>query len=541
MNTNISVNSSLTNNMSLVMNASLQDNSSYYYYGSGMADCHTLYCILVTRYRNSVYQALLTLSSLLGVIGFVGVTGNSVVILVFARTTSKHTSMYFMLLLAIMDLMVCVFVIPYVIVTEWRITVHYDAVCKIFEMLRYFSIPTSAMILVAISCDRYILICTPPSIRMKKSVSKIVIGMILVLGVMFSLPPILGIGVYATDYSGNQFYIGYCVPNDQYITPHQLDIYWYVVTAAFSLMILIIFTMYTLIFVRLYKQNRKWLLRMPKVHPERLRRLDDDNQSMLGDRKRSNVSNPSSSTKEIFSISTLKHAVPNQPDTISEENSKSNASLQQWQPTPTFSYADQRSSMAPKAWKRSQTEMLNLSHIHNEKKRMSLDVNKLQKSPVAQIKSKQGPSKLIQRTMHTANYVSRKMSNTRLDYRLDTNKTLKSRWSTVRDSVLSRKVSVNFVSRFRGTSTIDAPNRKSMFHSQKSKRPMHIKTTQVLFIVTLVYVIAFLPTFLMSNNVIPNHRVIYYMYFINNASNPIIYSFMNQRFRMEVAKLFCRK
>ncbi|XP_033748291.1 uncharacterized protein LOC117333218 [Pecten maximus] len=541
MNSSLSVNPPPGMNLTTMLNSSFKDNSSYYD-GSWMRDCHTLYCILVTRYRNSVYHALLTLSSLLGIIGSLGVIGNIVVIIVFARTTSKHTSMYLMLMLAIMDLMVCILVIPYVIITQWRMTVKYDALCKILEMLRYFSIPTSVMILVAISCDRYILICTPPSIRMTKSVTKIVISMILAIGVMFSIPPILGIGVYATDYSGNQFYIGYCVPNDQYITPHQLDIYWYVVTAAFSLMILIIFTMYTLIFIRLYKQNKKWLMRMPKVHPESRQSCEEDDNSIFGDRKKSTcvMPNPLSSTKEDVSVSTLKHLVPNQPATIFEE---SEASKQIYQSTTSFSYSDQRSAMTPACWKRSQSEMFNLEHTDLVKKRNSLDVNKLQRLKETRVKPRPGPSNtLMQRTMHTANYVSRKMSNTSQDYRLEVKKDIsKSKWNSIRSSVLKRKVSLNLMSQFRQTSKMASPKRKSVFNSQKSKRPMHIKTTQVLFIVTLVYVISFLPTFLMSNNVIPNNRVIYYMYFINNASNPIIYSFMNQRFRMEVAKLFCRK
>ncbi|XP_069135980.1 alpha-2 adrenergic receptor-like [Argopecten irradians] len=541
MNTTSSVTVSQAANVTSMWNTSFQDNSSYYYDGSWMGDCHTLHCVLVTRYRNSVYQALLTLSSLLSIIGFLGVVGNIVVITVFVRTTSKHSSMYFMLMLAIMDLMVCMLVIPYVIITQWRMTVKYDAVCKIFEMLRYFSIPTSVMILVAISCDRYILICTPPSTRLTKTVTKIVMGVILAIGVMFSVPPILGIGVYATDYSGNQFYIGYCVPNDQYITPHQLDIYWYVVTAAFSLMILIIFTMYTLIFIRLYKQNKKWLIRMPKVHPQGNQGIEEDNSSMFGDRKKSScvVPIPMPSTKEVVSISTLKHLVPHQPDTIFEGKE---VSEQIYEQTASISYSDQRSAITPASLKRSKSELVSREYTDLVEKRHSLDVNKLHQVKEAREKPRPGPSNtLMQRTMHTANYVSRKISNTSLDYRIEKKLNSSSKWNSIRASVLNRKVSMNLVSRLRQTSNITSPKRKSAFSSQKAKRPMHIKTTQVLFIVTLVYVISFLPTFLMSNNVIPNNRVIYYMYFINNASNPIIYSFMNQRFRMEVAKLFCRK
>lgn len=85
--------------------------------------------------------------------------------------------------------------------------------------------------------------------------------------------------------------------------------------------------------------------------------------------------------------------------------------------------------------------------------------------------------------------------------------------------------------------TLSPTNTRS--HLIKTSRKTHIKTTQVLFTVTMVYIVSFLPTFLIANDLLPEfkgRKVIYLMYFLNNTANPLIYSFMNPMFRKQVWK-----
>jgi len=72
-------------------------------------------------------------------------------------------------------------------------------------------------------------------------------------------------------------------------------------------------------------------------------------------------------------------------------------------------------------------------------------------------------------------------------------------------------------------------------------RIANIKTAAMLFVVTVVFIVTYLPAFLMALEFIPNNIVIFYIYFANNAANPVIYSFMNQNFRNDVTKLFCKQ
>ena len=56
----------------------------------------------------------------------------------------------------------------------------------------------------------------------------------------------------------------------------------------------------------------------------------------------------------------------------------------------------------------------------------------------------------------------------------------------------------------------------------------NLRTAVMLFVVTVVFVITFLPAFLMALKLIPYNIIVFYFYFANNVANPVIYSFMNQ-------------
>ena len=72
-----------------------------------------------------------------------------------------------------------------------------------------------------------------------------------------------------------------------------------------------------------------------------------------------------------------------------------------------------------------------------------------------------------------------------------------------------------------------------------NNRMANLKTAAMLFVVTVVFIITFLPAFLMALELIPYKMIVFYMYFANNVANPVIYSFMNKNFRDDLKKIFC--
>ena len=65
-----------------------------------------------------------------------------------------------------------------------------------------------------------------------------------------------------------------------------------------------------------------------------------------------------------------------------------------------------------------------------------------------------------------------------------------------------------------------------------------VKTAKVLLLVTAVYLVSFAPALLMTLDLMPPQRIIFYAYFVHSAANPLIYSFINQTFRKQLAALF---
>lgn len=79
----------------------------------------------------------------------------------------------------------------------------------------------------------------------------------------------------------------------------------------------------------------------------------------------------------------------------------------------------------------------------------------------------------------------------------------------------------------------------SRFSSAMRDRALHanIKTAAMLFVVTVGFVISFLPSWLMGLKIVPFQISVFYLFYINNVINPIIYAFMNRTFREDLFQL----
>ena len=67
----------------------------------------------------------------------------------------------------------------------------------------------------------------------------------------------------------------------------------------------------------------------------------------------------------------------------------------------------------------------------------------------------------------------------------------------------------------------------------------NFKLAVMLFVVNLVFICAFLPSWLMAIKAIQFSAIIFYAYFCYNVANPLIYAFMNPSFREDLWALLC--
>lgn len=64
----------------------------------------------------------------------------------------------------------------------------------------------------------------------------------------------------------------------------------------------------------------------------------------------------------------------------------------------------------------------------------------------------------------------------------------------------------------------------------------NLKNAFMLFVVTIIMAIVYTPAILTSLGIIRYNPIHWNLIYINNAANPIVYSFMNKKFRMSLRK-----
>lgn len=68
----------------------------------------------------------------------------------------------------------------------------------------------------------------------------------------------------------------------------------------------------------------------------------------------------------------------------------------------------------------------------------------------------------------------------------------------------------------------------------------NVKTATILFVVAIVFIISYFPVWLALLGVINKNNILVNLIFLNNVVNPIIYAFMNQKFRNDIKQVLKR-
>ncbi|GFO06716.1 orexin receptor type 2-like [Plakobranchus ocellatus] len=153
--------------------------------------------------REAQWTSNIILTVLLAIIFILGISGNLLVLAVFARSRVRQASAVFIMALAGTDLIICSAVLPGVLLKEWAVPFRYDAACKIWEWLRCTTIPLSALILVAVAVDRYVLIGRATvSKPLTNRAAKVIILLAVLASAGMAMPPSLAVGVYQRSNAG---------------------------------------------------------------------------------------------------------------------------------------------------------------------------------------------------------------------------------------------------------------------------------------------------------------------------------------------------
>lgn len=422
----------------------------------------------------------------LSILCVLGVIGNLLVIFIFTFKMNRGSSNYFVTVLAVIDFIISIVIIPGTILQDvWVYPFDSDAACKLWELTRTATVIISWFILVAIAFDRYFLICRSPHVPITKTATILIIATSAGLSIMLSIVTALSVGAY--DNCNN--FIGICVPDLRFISFDVSKNYLNLLIAICIFLILPIMAMYALIFMRVRRQRQKWWKKYrPPVDPqERLRVQQEANPEIADDPSSVSPTEEVNTTPELLRSKTR------------AQSNKASAN------------------------KREPERLNNAKENGND----SLLGNSSTELVVKYIKN-------INEDPGTNNHgVNEGLSANSTENDLPSN-------TQDENGLGNKKLSVPSVSIQRSGSR-GSPKRRV--------RKPEYKTAQIMFIVTIVYILSFLswaiPTILATQNRDFNTskklRIVFHLIYINSMANPVIYSFMNVKFRNELTNLFSCK
>lgn len=127
------------------------------------------------------------------VLMIIGLIGNSIVCIVYISNKSKTSVCFFILTLALLDLLNCLIGMPHEIVDlRYQYMFYSSTACKFLRTIEYISTVGSTVVLLAVAVDRYNRICKLGSHMCSEKAKKVCVVSV-VLGVITSWPvPVLG-------------------------------------------------------------------------------------------------------------------------------------------------------------------------------------------------------------------------------------------------------------------------------------------------------------------------------------------------------------
>ena len=399
---------------------------------------------------------------LLTFLSIVGTAGNALVLYVFSKKRDKLVSTLFILVMAFVDFVTCLIVIPYTIVLEYlNFYVKYDFACKLYQFLITSNIPFSALVMVAIAIDRYLCICHPFLHALNIARAKVMVGFLAVFSICVGIIVALIHGV--TTYE-----------------PVEID--------------------------------------------QLVESIDNNTHYYSTEHQISSFPNTSQMFVMDLELSNSTQANILQTETSRQHNKSSHFEyLYTGQCGPTTALLGETFQWY---YQKIYTAMFLVCLIIVIVLYILIYKSVLERR-TKRMKQKSKALPLINTATQNNTAEETLITNTNGD------------GSHVETTVIAASNgSMQTKESQRMLKESKSKNSKRKSTKKDKSRMANLKTAAMLFVVTVVFVVTFLPAFLMANEYIPTNAIIFYMYFANNVANPVIYSFMNKNFRDDLRKIF---
>ena len=506
--------------------------------------------------EQSDWPSIIVVTCLLTMFSLFGATGNAFVLYVFSRKKDKSTSTVFILALAATDFFTCLLIIPFTIVVEFMgKRVYSDSACKVYQFLITSNVPFSAFIMVAIAIDRYFCICRPWLKIIDIRIAKRIIICLLFFAISLGLITSLAYGVYhyldydvpfwdlnhdinytsasnATittfsapdmshdlintgNFDGTEMtetrtvtvtrlvLTGFCYPNEVIIDENVRKIYQKFYVSLFLIAFITVFILYALIYKSILTRRSK-RMRSSVTY----RHLNGRRSTLL----------TSMITKQTNCHEKSTNAAESQ-NNVSAETKSNNADTRNSQSSIMNNLSPKESPTNPKESPTKETEEGDSSILDQINNKPNTNVVQNNLTPFSPMRSRQirnGNGKSPKnRTRFKEKYQQIVVTNEHIP-------------------MITEHMYQNGEPDVNQITTITIHRQDTRKSVREKTRIANIKTAGILFIVTIVFIVAFLPSWLMAIRIIPPNMIVFYMYFSYNVANPVIYAFFNHAFQKEV-------
>lgn len=122
----------------------------------------------------------------------IGIIGNLIVTYVYIRKGDKHTASFFILVLAFSDLIVCSILVPSTVYMEYvDFFVGSTFYCKLHYFITTTIVPSCCFLMTAIAFDRYFCICQANNNIITLQRAKLLVGLIIFISILLGIIPSL--------------------------------------------------------------------------------------------------------------------------------------------------------------------------------------------------------------------------------------------------------------------------------------------------------------------------------------------------------------
>ena len=154
----------------------------------------------------------------LGVISVTGMFGNGLVLHIYRTRYRLSNSQCFILCLSAIDMFCCCVVIPFEISTIVnQYTFDYLWLCKLSRLFNTLGTLSSSFLLLFIAIDRYRKVCKPFRVQISAKVAKFLCSLAVMLGLLFSWPAVLVYGKKTFEIPNSELIGTECSTDDRLV------------------------------------------------------------------------------------------------------------------------------------------------------------------------------------------------------------------------------------------------------------------------------------------------------------------------------------